>query len=163
MEPESTEEDTIHIRYDIPLGESQMDAHIEPMRDMRLTLGSAIEVGQSDALTSSTTIAVADPYPLEVLEVDGILLQGASRQQEHDIPDQEWEELLDMEHPSVGRHRDEVQIDVHAVSRAAVFSVSSTLQEYIDGACSISCPLWPIIERGASFYMQLSSTDRAEQ
>ena len=60
---------------------------------------------------------------------------------------------MDMvEHPSVGRHRDEAQIDVHAVSKAAVFLVGSTLQEYIDGACSISCPLWPIIERGASFY-----------
>ena len=74
MEPESTEEDTIHIRHNIPLGESQMGSHIEPMRDMRLTLGLAIEVGQSDALTSSMVIAVADPYPLEVLEVDGIVL-----------------------------------------------------------------------------------------
>ena len=45
MEPESTEEDIIHIRHDIPLGESQMGAHIEPMKDMRLTLESAIEVG----------------------------------------------------------------------------------------------------------------------
>ena len=60
MEPESTEEDTIHIRHDIPLGESQMGAHIETMRDMRLKLGSAIEVGQSNALTSSTMTAVAD-------------------------------------------------------------------------------------------------------
>ena len=76
MEPESAEEDTIHIRHDIPLGESQMGAPIEPMRDMRLTLGSAIEVGQSDALTSSTVIAVVDPYPLEMLEFDGIVLQG---------------------------------------------------------------------------------------
>ena len=67
------------------------------------------------------------------------------------------------EHPSVGRHGGEVQIDVHAVSRAAVFSVGSTLLEYIDGACSISCPLWPIIERGAFFYRQLSLADRAEQ
>jgi len=41
--------------------------------------------------------------------------------------------------------------------------VSSTLQEYINGACSISCPLWPIIERGVSFYKQLSLADRAEQ
>ena len=56
-----------------------MGAHIEPMRDMRLTLGSAIKVGQSDALTSSTVTAVADPYPLEVLEVDGIVLHGGSR------------------------------------------------------------------------------------
>ena len=79
MDPESTEEDTIHSRHDIPLGESQMGAHIEPMRDMRLTLGSTIEVGKSDALTSSTVTAVADPYPLEVLEVGGIVLQGASR------------------------------------------------------------------------------------
>ena len=46
---------------------------------------------------------IVDPYPLEVLEVDGIVLQGASRQQEYDIPDQEWEEKLEMvEHPSVG-------------------------------------------------------------
>jgi len=80
-----------------------MGAHIELMRDMGLTLGSAIEVGQSDALTLSTVSAVADPYPLEVLEVDGIVLQGASKQREHDIPDQEWEELLDMVvHPSMG-------------------------------------------------------------
>ena len=68
-----------------------------------------------------------------------------------------------VEHPSVGRYKDEAQIDVHAVSRAAVFSVSSTLEEYIDGACSISCPLWPVIERGASFYRRLSLADRAEQ
>ena len=74
MEPESTEEDTMHIRHDIPLGESQMSAHIESMMDIRLTLGSAIEVEQSNAQTSSTVTAVADPYPLEVLEVDGIVL-----------------------------------------------------------------------------------------
>ena len=41
--------------------------------------------------------------------------------------------------------------------------MSSTLQEYIDGACIISCPLWPIIERGAFFYRQISLADRAEQ
>ena len=59
--------------------------------------------------------AVADPYPLEMLEVDGIVLQGASRQQEHYIPD-ERDELLEMvEHPSLGRHIDEVQIDVRTV------------------------------------------------
>ena len=57
-----------------------------------------------------------------------------------------------VEHLSLGRHIDEVQIDVHAVDRAAVLSVSSTLQEYVDGACSISCPLRPIIENGAFFY-----------
>ena len=44
MEPKSVEEDTIHIRHDITLGESQMGVHIELMRDMRLTLGSTIEV-----------------------------------------------------------------------------------------------------------------------
>ena len=108
--------------------------------------------------------AVADAYPLEVLEVDEIVLQGACRQREHDIPDQKWEELLDMvEHPFVGRHMDEAQIDVHTVSKGALFLVGSTLHEYIDGACSISCPIWPIIERGASFYRQLSLADRAEQ
>ena len=68
-----------------------------------------------------------------------------------------------VEHPSVGRHIDEVQIDVHAVSRAATLSVSSTLQEYIDGACIISYPLWPIIGRGAFIYRQLSLADRADQ
>ena len=87
MEPDSIEEDTIHINHDTPLGESQMGTHIESMRDMWLTLGSAIEVGQSDALTSSMVTAVADPNPLEVLEVDGIVLQGARKQQEHDITD----------------------------------------------------------------------------
>ena len=68
-----------------------------------------------------------------------------------------------VEHPSLGRHIDEVQIDVCTVSRDAVLSVSSTLQEYIDGACSLSCPLRPIIERGDFFYRQLSLADRAEQ
>ena len=48
------------------------------------------------------------------------------------------------------------------LSRAGVLSVSSTLQEYIDGACSISCPLWPFIERGAFFFRQISS-DRSGQ
>ena len=38
MEPELAEEDTMDIRHDISLGESQMGAHIEPMMDMRLTL-----------------------------------------------------------------------------------------------------------------------------
>ena len=136
MEPELAEEDTIHIRHDIPLGEIQMGAHIEPMMDMRLTLGSAFEEEQSDAQTP-----VADPYPLETLEVDGIVLQGARGQQEFYVLD-ERDELLEMvEHPSLGRHIDEVQTDVHAVGRAAALSMSSTLQEYIDGACSMSCPL----------------------
>ena len=141
-----------------------MEAHIESVMDMRLTAGSAIEEEQPDALPSSRVTAVADPYLLEVLQVDGIALQGTSRQREYEIPDHEWEELLDIvEHLSGDRHRDEVQIDILTVSRAAVFLVSSPLQEYIDGACSISCPLWPMTERGASFLKQLSLADRAEQ
>ena len=53
--------------------------------------------------------AVTDPYPLEMLEVDGIVLQGSSRKQEHYITNQERDELLEMvEHPSLGRHTDEV-------------------------------------------------------
>ena len=43
MEPESAKEDTMHIMPDSPLGESQMEAHIESMMDTRLTLGSTIE------------------------------------------------------------------------------------------------------------------------
>ena len=67
-----------------------MEAHIESVMDMRLPAGSTIEEEQSDALTLSTVSVVAAPYPLEMLEVDGIVMQGASRQQEHDILDQEW-------------------------------------------------------------------------
>ena len=74
MEPESAEEDTMDTRHDISLGEVQMGAHIEPMMDMRLTLGSAFEVQQSDAQTPSTVTAATDPYPLEMLEVDEIVL-----------------------------------------------------------------------------------------
>ena len=87
MEPKSTKKDTTYIRHDIPLRESRMGAHIESMRDMRRTLGSAIEVGQSYALTSSTVTAAADPYSLEVLEVDRVALREASRQQEYDTPE----------------------------------------------------------------------------
>ena len=35
MEPESAEEDTMHIMHDIPLEESQMGAHIESMMEDR--------------------------------------------------------------------------------------------------------------------------------
>ena len=63
MEPESAEEDTMHIMHDSPLGESQMEAHIESMMDMQLTLGSSIEEEQADAHTLSTVIGVVDPYP----------------------------------------------------------------------------------------------------
>ena len=91
-------------------------------------MGSAIEEEQLDAQTPSTVTVVADPYPLEMLEVDGIVLQGASGKQEHYIPDQERDELLEMvEHPSLDRHTDEVQTDAHAVSRVAELSGSSTL------------------------------------
>ena len=78
-----------------------MEAHIDSMMDMWLTLGQAIEE-QSDAQTPSTVTAVTDPYPLEMLEVDGIVLQGARGQEEHYIPN-EKDELLEMvEHPSLG-------------------------------------------------------------
>ena len=122
MEPESAKEDTMDIRHDISLGEIQMGTHIEPMIDMQLTLGSAFEEEQSDAQTP-----VADPYPLETLEVDGIVLQGARGQQEFYVPD-ERDELLEMvEHPSLGRHIDEVQTYVHTIGRATTLSMSSTL------------------------------------
>ena len=85
--------------------------------------------------------AVADPYPLEMLGVDGIVLQEARGHQEFYIPDERDELLQMVEHPSLGQHIDEVQTDVHTVGRDVVLSVSSTLQEYIDGACIISCPL----------------------
>ena len=87
MEPESEEEDAMHIMHEIPLGESYIEAHIESMMRVRLTLGSTMEEEQSDAQTSSTVTAVAGPYPLEMVEVDGIVLQGASGQREHYIPD----------------------------------------------------------------------------
>ena len=54
-----------------------MEAHVESTMDIRLTL-EPIEEEQSDAQTSSTVTAVADPYPLEMLEVDGIVQHGAS-------------------------------------------------------------------------------------
>ena len=109
LEPESKEEDTMHIMHDSPLGESQIEAHIESVMEMRLAVGSPIEEEQLDAQTSSTVTTVANAYPLEVWDVDGMVLQGASRQQEHDIPDQEWEELLEMvEHPYLDQHIDEV-------------------------------------------------------
>ena len=127
MHMQSAKEDTMHIMHDGPLRESQMEAHTESMMDMWLTLGSATEEEQSDAQTPSTVTTVANPYPLEMLEVDGIVLQGARGHQELYIPD-ERDELLEMvEHPSLGRHIDEVQINAYAVNRAAVLSGSSTL------------------------------------
>ena len=49
MKHKLEKEDTMHIRYDSPLGENQMEAHIESMMDIWLTLGSAIEEEQLDA------------------------------------------------------------------------------------------------------------------
>ena len=66
----------MHIMHGSPFGESQMEAHIESIMDIRLTL-EPIEEEQSDAQTSSMVKVVADPYPLEVLEVDGMAPQGA--------------------------------------------------------------------------------------
>ena len=46
VEHESPEEEAMHIMHDSPLGESQMEAHIESVVDMRLTLGSAMKSRQ---------------------------------------------------------------------------------------------------------------------
>ena len=73
VEHGETEEEAMYIMHDSPLGEIQMEAHIDPVMDMWLTLGSTIEEEQLDAQASSTVITVADPYSLEMLEVDGII------------------------------------------------------------------------------------------
>ena len=54
---------------------------------MRLTLGLTIEEEKTDIRTSSMVTIVADIYPQEMLEVDGIVLQEVSRQQEYAISD----------------------------------------------------------------------------
>ena len=49
VEHESAEEEAMHIMHDNPLRETQMEAHIDLVVDMRLTLGSAIEEDQTNA------------------------------------------------------------------------------------------------------------------
>jgi len=116
VEHGADEEEAMCIMHNSPLGERHMDAHNEPVLDMQLTLGSAIE-----------------------------------------------EELLEMVlHPYFCRPIDEVSVDAYTVSKTAVLSRSSTLQEYIDGACSASCPLEPIIERGAFPLRHVLLTSRTE-
>ena len=43
VEHGAVEEDVMHIMHDSPLGESQMGFHNEPVLDLQLTLGSAME------------------------------------------------------------------------------------------------------------------------
>ena len=43
VEHGAVEEDVMHIMHENPLGESQMEAHSEPVLDMWLPLGSAME------------------------------------------------------------------------------------------------------------------------
>ena len=110
VEHDSAEEEAMHIMHDSPSGESEMEAQIESVVDVRLTLGSTIEEEQTNARASSMVTVVSDTHPQDMLEVDGIVLWEASRQQEYDISDHEREELLEMvEHPSLGRPTDEVQ------------------------------------------------------
>ena len=71
MEHESAEE-AMHIMHGSPLGESQMEAHIESVMDMWLTLGLVITGEHKDAQKYS--MVVVDTYPHEMLEVDGIIL-----------------------------------------------------------------------------------------
>ena len=65
-------------------------------------------------------------------------------------------------HPSLGLPIDEVQVDVVETSRAVAFSGSSPLQEYIDKACSTTCPPRSIIGREAGFIGCILLVDRAE-
>lgn len=77
-----------------------------------------------------------------MLDIDRVVLQEASRQQE----------LLEMVvHPSLGQPTDEVRVVAQAASRAAGLSVSSPLQEYIDRTCSTVYPLLSIRGRKAKF------------
>lgn len=51
-------------------------------------------------------------------------------------------------HPSLGRPIDEVQIGAVAANRAVIFLGRNPLKEYIDRACSTSCPLFLIMREG---------------
>ena len=87
--------------HDSPLGESQMEVHIEFLMDVLLHLGSAMGEEKMDVRASSMETVVVDTYPHKMLEVDGIVLREASIQQDHEIPNQERDDVLDMvEHPS---------------------------------------------------------------
>ena len=79
VEHESVEEEPMHVMHDSPLEESEMEARIEFVMDMRLTLGSTIEEEPTDAWTSSMVTVVVDPYPQEMLEVDKVVLRESSR------------------------------------------------------------------------------------
>lgn len=92
----------------------------------------------------------------EVLELDRIDLQDVCRLEERGVFSQMRENPFEMMvHSSFGQPTDEVSVDALVAGRATVLSGSSPLQEYIDKACSITCPLLPIIERGADFLRQI--------
>ena len=57
-----------------------MEAHIESVKDVRIPLGSAIGEEQANVWESSMVAVVANTYPQEMLEVEGIVLQESSIQ-----------------------------------------------------------------------------------
>jgi len=117
-------------------------AHVEPrMEDEQTPLGPIIEVEQIDVQATSSEVVFADICRQEVLEIDNVVLQEASRRQELDM----------VVHPSLGLPIEEVQTNIVAASKAAIYSGSNPLQEFIDRACNIVCPLFPIRGRKAGF------------
>lgn len=73
---EEHELDDTHSVRDESFLESQLVAHVEPMmEDEQTPLGPAIGVEQ----TTSREVVFADTCPQEMLEIDGVVLQEASR------------------------------------------------------------------------------------
>lgn len=54
-------------------------------------------------------------------------------------------------HPSLGLPIDEVQIDAVVANKAATYIGTNPLQEFLDRACSIVYPHFPIRGREAGF------------
>lgn len=75
---EEHETDDTHSVRDGPFLEGQLVAHVEPMmEDEQTPLGPAIGVEQRDVQAASREFA--DTCPQEVLEIDRVVLQEASR------------------------------------------------------------------------------------
>lgn len=150
VDHESIKEGDVRSMHGEPSREGQLEVHIEPVmvEDEQPPLGSVVDEEQTYVQAAGKVTVLADTCPQEMLEYDRTVWQEIGGLEEHGVSYQAREMAV---HPSLRLHIDEVQTDVVAAIRAATFSGSNPLQEYIDGVCSTVCPLFPIRGREAGF------------
>lgn len=128
----------------------RLEVRVEPvmMEGEQLPLALVIDGDQIEVQTIGRVTVFADTCPQGMLEYDRTVWQEIGGLEECGASYQSREVAV---HTSLGLPIDEVQIDVVGARQATIFLGCNPLQDYIDRACSMFCPLFPIREREAGF------------